>query len=97
MLTPFLAIPHTVVPGEGSFGMALVRNREGILFGPGAEGVKAMFVLAGTRDERNFHLRALAGIAQTVQEPGFEKRWMNARGIEGLRDVLLLAKRVRSC
>lgn len=97
VLTPFLAIPHTVVPGEGSFGMALVRNREGILFGPGAEGVKAMFVLAGTRDERNFHLRALAGIAQTVQEPGFEKRWMNARGIEGLRDVLLLAKRVRSC
>jgi hypothetical protein len=37
--------------------------------------VQAVFVLAGTRDDRDFHLRALAGIAQIVQDPAFEKRW----------------------
>jgi len=39
-----------------------------------------------------FHLRALAGIAQLVQDPAFEKRWSQARGERGLRDVLLLGK-----
>ena len=55
----------------------------------------AIFVLAGTRDERNFHLRALAAIAQIVQDPHFEERWMRAKGIESLRDVILLGRRLR--
>lgn len=95
LLSPFLAIPHVVIPGTGRFEIALVRARKGIVFSSSAENVSALFVLVGTLDERNFHLRALASIAQIVQEQDFEARWMNARDEAGIRDVVLLGKRVR--
>ncbi|MBN1886123.1 MAG: amino acid permease [Candidatus Krumholzibacteriota bacterium] len=95
VLTPDLAIPHVVVEGEGRFDIMLVRAREGVEFSPEAPAVKAVFVLAGTRDERNFHLRALSAIAQIVRDPHFEERWAAARGVEGLRDVILLGTRRR--
>jgi len=34
-------------------------------------------------------------IAHIVQEPDFEERWFRARGIEQLRDVILLSSRDR--
>jgi mannitol/fructose-specific phosphotransferase system IIA component (Ntr-type) len=54
-----------------------------------------VFVLAGSADERNFHLRALAAIAQIVQDPHFEEKWMEAKGEEALRDIVLLGERRR--
>ena len=75
--------------------LLLARAKGGIRFSDEAPEVKAVFVLAGSRDERNFHLRALAAIAQIVQEAGFERRWTRAADAQGLRDVVLLAKRGR--
>ncbi|MBD3343949.1 MAG: amino acid permease, partial [Chitinivibrionales bacterium] len=95
LLSSFLAIPHVVIPGSGKFEIALVRARKGIIFSPEAQNVSALFVLTGTLDERNFHLRALASIAQIVQGQDFETRWMDARDEDGIRDVVLLGKRVR--
>ncbi len=95
MLTTFLAIPHIVIPGEGKFEIAIVRARNGITFNDPASKAHAVFLLLGTRDERNFHLRALASIAQISQEPDFEQRWMEARTIAAIRDVVLLGKRIR--
>ncbi len=54
-----------------------------------------MFILAGSKDQRNYHLRALMAIAQIVQEKSFEEKWLAARGIEGLRNLLLLSGRQR--
>jgi hypothetical protein len=54
-----------------------------------------VFVLAGTKDERNFHLRALAAIAQIGQDLHFYKKWIRAKGEEALRDTVLLGKRLR--
>ena len=51
---------------------------------------------AGTRDKRNFHLRALAAIAQTVQAKDFERRWLSARNEQALRDIMLLSSRDRN-
>ncbi len=96
VLAPGLAIPHIVVEGEGVFEILIARAREGIIFAPDKKPVHAVFVLMGTRDERNFHLRALAAIAQVVQEERFEKNWMSARGEQSLRDLVLLAKRSRN-
>lgn len=95
VLTPSLAIPHIVIDGERTFDILLVRAREGIAFSDAVQHVHAIFVLVGTRDERNFHLRALAAIAQIVQDPHFEERWMAAKGTEALRDVILLGQRMR--
>jgi mannitol/fructose-specific phosphotransferase system IIA component (Ntr-type) len=95
MLSPSMAVPHVVIPGEKQFGLLLARARDGVHFAEGHGGAKAIFVLAGTSDERNFHLRALAAIAQTVQEKDFERRWMAAANEQALRDVILLSERGR--
>jgi len=95
VLNPYLAIPHIVVEGEHAFDILLARCREGITFSEIAPKVHAVFVLAGTKDERNFHLHALAAIAQIVQDPHFEEKWIAARNKEALRDIVLLGKRRR--
>jgi mannitol/fructose-specific phosphotransferase system IIA component (Ntr-type) len=90
-----LAIPHIVIEGESQFDIILVRARDGIDFGEHMPPVHIVFALAGTRDERNFHLQALMAIAQIVQNKDFEKIWIRARNTEELRDIVLLAQRVR--
>ncbi|MFW6132673.1 MAG: amino acid permease [Planctomycetota bacterium] len=95
VISPHLAVPHVVVDGEGGFDILLARSREGFVFPSSDEGVHAVFVLAGTRDQRNFHLQALSAIAQVVQESDFERRWLAAANDQQLRDVVLLGKRQR--
>lgn len=90
-----LAIPHIVVEGDHYFDVLLVRCSGGVIFNEKSPPVHAVFVLFGTPDERNFHLRALAAIAQVVQDEDFEKRWLAARNEQALRDVVLLAERKR--
>jgi len=95
VLDPGLAVPHVVIKGEQVFEILLARSRQGIRFSETAPTVHTVFILLGTKDERHFHLRSLAAIAQTVQSPGFEQRWMSASGKADLRDVVLLAERRR--
>lgn len=95
-LRPGLAIPHIIVPGENKFVILLARCRHGIDFDSDNSPVKMVFVLAGTKDERNFHLKALMAIAELSSESSFDSAWMKCRNTEEIRDMLLLAKRKRS-
>jgi len=95
VLSPGLAIPHIIVEGEHTFVLLLARCKEGIVFPGKEEKVRMVFVIAGTPDERNFHLRALSAIAQIIQSSEFEKKWLRARNKEALRDLILLGKRQR--
>jgi len=95
VIHPGLAIPHLLIQGEGSFQIILVRARAGIDFPCVDHPVHAMFVLIGTLDERNFHLRALMAIAQIAHSSDFDRRWKEAGGEEELRHVLLLSRRSR--
>ena len=95
VIAPGLAIPHIVVPGRGKFDILLVRCKKGIIFPHIPQPVHTLFVLVGSKDERNFHLRALAAIAQIAQDKDFDKNWSNARNVEELRDIILLAERKR--
>jgi len=90
-----LAIPHIIIEGEHLFDVLLVRCKKGIIFSGAVPKVHAIFVLIGTKDERNFHLRALSAIAQIVQDRHFEKKWLAAKNKEVLRDIVLLGKRKR--
>ena len=92
---PGLAIPHVVVDGDHVFEILFARCSGGVVFSELHEPVKTAFVLVGSADERNYHLRALMIIAHIVQEPEFQQRWLNARGVEQLRDILLLSSRKR--
>lgn len=90
-----LAIPHVVIQGENTFDILVARCEGGIRFSPMEPAVTAAFVILGTRDQRNFHLQALAAIAQVVMDPNFEKKWRAAKNKETLRDLILLGKRKR--
>jgi APA family basic amino acid/polyamine antiporter len=95
ILTPHLAIPHIIIEGEHSFDILLARCKSGVRFSEEFPDVHAIFVLIGTRDERAFHLRVLAAIAQIIMDPHFDDKWMKARSKEALRDIILLGKRRR--
>ncbi len=95
IIAPGLAIPHIIIEGEKKFDILLVRCKQGIVFSESFNDIKTAFILAGTRDERNFHLQALSAIAQIVHDHKFPQRWLGATDIEGLRDVILLGRRKR--
>jgi len=94
-ITPYAAVPHIVLDGNGVFELLLIRSGAGVRFSAESPEVKAIFVLVGTRDTRTLHLRALAAIAQTLQDPRFEERWTAAGDERALVDVLLLSERKR--
>ncbi len=94
-LTPFLAVPHLILEGENRFQIMLIRTKNGTNYSEMYGEVKAIFVLAGTMDRRNQHLRALASIAQVVHHKDFEERWLAARGTQEIKDLVLLSERNR--
>jgi mannitol/fructose-specific phosphotransferase system IIA component (Ntr-type) len=95
VIRPGLAIPHIVIEGKHKFSILLARVQRGVIFYENSAPVHTIFVLVGTRDERNFHLRALAAIAQIAQDKDFDKNWLTARNSEELKDIILLAERKR--
>jgi len=95
VIHPGLAIPHIVVDGNERFEIVVARSKEGIDFGGQTAPVKVVFALAGSRDERNFHLQALMAIAQIVQNPEFLSTWTRLRNTAELRSQILLAQRIR--
>ena len=95
VIRPGLAIPHITVDGEHKFELVVARCEAGINFTETLPPVYAVFILVGSFDERNFHLRALSAIAQITQDVDFDKNWLRAKNIEELRDIVLLAKRHR--
>jgi len=92
---PFLAIPHIVTNGKEQFETVLIRAKNGIYFSESNPKITMVFALAGSKDERDFHLQALMAIAQIVQNPEFEKKWKNARNIEDIKNLILVSKRKR--
>ena len=91
-----LAIPHIVIDVENAHRIILVRARTGIIF-PGDKLVHVAFVLVGStaRRGRSLHLKDLVAIAQTTQNPEFDKKWLEAKNEEELKSILLLAERSR--
>ena len=95
VMGPGLAIPHIIIEGEKKFDILVARVRAGVSFSPEAPHVHAIFILLGTRDERNLHLRVLSAIAQIAMEKDFEQRWLAARDTAAIRNLVLLSTRKR--
>jgi amino acid transporter/mannitol/fructose-specific phosphotransferase system IIA component (Ntr-type) len=90
-----LALPHIVVEGTKKFEIIIIRSKDGIVFSSGKEPVRVIFALAGSKDERNFHLRALMAIAQIVREGNFHDNWLRMKDQESLRMLVLSSTRKR--
>ncbi len=96
VLTQGLAVPHIILEGEGRFALLVARCRQGVVLAADEEAVNALFVMAATPDQRNFHLKALSAIAQIWQSGDFETRWRNAKTQDDVRELLLKAPRQRT-
>ena len=95
VLAPHLAIPHIIVEGSRKFEILIARCKPGVYFDEKAPEVRTVIMLAGPIQERNFHLRCLAAIAQVVQAVDFQERWLSAPGEQALRDLFVLSRRHR--
>ncbi|MCP4181260.1 MAG: amino acid permease [bacterium] len=96
VLLPHVAIPHIVIEDKTCFDMVLVRCNEGIYFSEKNNKVTSVIALVGSRDKRNLHLKALAAVAQVIQDKNFDRTWMKARTDNNLRDIFLLSARRRN-
>jgi mannitol/fructose-specific phosphotransferase system IIA component (Ntr-type) len=94
---PNVAVSDIVLDGKGFFEMAMVRCRGGVIYDSDPSRIHAFFLLLTTADERDFYMRAVASIAQIIQENNFEKKWLETKNTEGLKDLVLLSERKRSC
>ena len=95
VIRPGFAVPHTFDERIENFGLVMVRSRSGVEFEGTDEPVRAIFVLIGPPQERNFYLRALMAIAEIANDVNFDKKWEKARGPESLREMILNAERQR--
>ena len=95
-LNSFIAVPHFILKGEKQFQVLLMRCRKGVDFSEIAPTIHVAFFMVGTVDMRPLHLRALAAIAQVVQDPSFEKAWLSADDTEALRRLVRYGKRKRA-
>ena len=92
---PDLAIPHIIIDGQNMFHLLLARCKEGIYYSELAPKVRAVFLLVGTSDQRDFHLYALASIAEVVQQTYFHERWLKAKNKTALRNMAKTKKTYR--
>jgi len=90
-----LAIPHIIVEGENLFDIVIARSKTGIVFDENKPSAHVIFALLGSEDQRTFHLKALMSIAQIIQNKNFIENWKKAKNKEDLRNLILLAERVR--
>ncbi len=96
VIAPGLAVPHIVTETSGDFSIVVARSAKGVSFPDDNEPVRVIFALAGSKNERNFHLQALMAIAQILKNPGFIDAWENAKSTQELRNLILLAERTRT-
>ncbi|MDA3940798.1 MAG: amino acid permease [Spirochaetia bacterium] len=92
-ISSFVSIPHIILEKTEVLHMMIVRCRDGVTFSETEKSVKAIFLIVGNEGERVLHLRLLASIATLVQENGFEDKWLNAKDVNYLRDMILLSSR----
>ena len=92
MVKKGIALPHIIVKGKNIFKIILIRAKTGIIF-PANQLIHTAFILVGSSDRRDLHLRNLTAIAQIIQNPEFEKKWLKAKNEKELRNIILLAER----
>ncbi len=94
-ITDHVAIPHIIVPGKKKFKMGLVRIKKGIKWDKSSPPVNAVFILIGTMDMREYHLKSLMAVSQLLQNDDFFDKWMNADDEKDLKNTIRLMPRKR--
>ena len=84
-----IALPHMLLEGVKRYELVAARSRRGLHFPGVGSPIHAVFVLLGSKDDPQQHLRMLAGIARRAEEPQFLKIWLGVDDTEKLRALLV--------
>jgi amino acid transporter/mannitol/fructose-specific phosphotransferase system IIA component (Ntr-type) len=84
-----VALPHVCLDGVRGYELVVARSKDGLSFPGVTDPVRAVFVLLGSRDDPQQHLRMLAAIASRAEDSRFMRDWLAARDVDGLRVTLL--------
>jgi basic amino acid/polyamine antiporter, APA family len=83
------------VKGRNLFEMALVRVHEETALKDEFPAIPATIVIATSFDEEYFYLRVLKWIVQITRMFDFDKKWMKAKDVNDIRQIVLSAWRER--
>ena len=83
-----VALPHMRLEGLGRYELIMARSKEGLHFPGVGKPVHAVFILLGSLEDPQQHLRMLAGIASRAGAGDFLKHWQAAEDTDALRAML---------
>ncbi|MBN1646671.1 MAG: amino acid permease [Spirochaetales bacterium] len=95
-LSAFISVPHVLIDSVQKTEMVIIRCRKGLFFDDAHNEVKAIFILIGPSDQRNEHIKILAGLAHLFQHRMFMDIWLSDINMKELRDNLVLLDRKRT-
>ena len=88
VIHPGLAI-LSIIRGRNKFDIVIVRSKKGIIFSDDIPPIHVLFVIISSQDQQNFYLHSIMWMAQISGDEGFEKKCLNAKSSEELREVIL--------
>lgn len=90
---PGIAILSLIIKGRNKFDIIIVRSKKGIIFSDNIPPVHAIFVIVSSPDQQSFYLHSIMWLVQISEQENFEEKWLNAKNIEEIRNMLISAWR----
>lgn len=89
VIHPGLAILSIIIGGRNKFDIVIVRSKKGIIFSDDIPPIHVLFVIISSQDQQNFYLHSIMWMVQISGDEGFEKKCLNAKSGEELREAIL--------
>ncbi len=94
-LSPFISVPHILIPETEEIWLCLIRCQKGLYFDEAHKEIKSMVILIGSEKRRDDHLKILTGLVHIFRNKEFERVWTEGKDMEAIRDQLILMDRNR--
>lgn len=78
-----------VVPGKNKFEIVMVRDKKGITFSKGESNIYAAYIIAYSRDQKDFFLNSFVWIVDIAEKTDFDEKWLNAIDAKELKSIVL--------
>lgn len=91
MIHPGIAIFSHTIEGRDKFELLVVRSKDGVQLVEDNPPIHAFFIVVATQEQRNFYMHSLMWMVQIAEQIDFNDEWMNVKGVEELRNIILQA------
>ncbi len=81
-------ISHTI-KGKNKFEILLVRSKMGIFLSDKIDPIHSFFIIVSSEDQKNLYMHAIMWIIQISEQKDFDKKWINAKDENELKDIII--------